>query len=180
MPQAARRRMTVAEFLEWDDGTDKHFELIDGAPVAMAPPNDVHSTIMMSFGAELKARLKPPCRPMAQAGIARSQDDDTCYEADIAVACGPPTGGITTEPVVLVEILSPSTASHDRKVKLPAYRELPSVQEVILVSARQRKVEIYRRSAGWRVENLVGDATFRLESVGVEIGLDAIYDGTGL
>ena len=50
MTEAADRRMTVAEFLDWDDGTDTRYELIDGQPVAMAPVSPSHSIIVVNLG----------------------------------------------------------------------------------------------------------------------------------
>jgi Uma2 family endonuclease len=70
MATAAPRRMTLAEFLEWHDDTDTCYELIDGEIVAIAPPRDVHGTIVMNLGIAIGPRLKPPCRVVGNAGIA--------------------------------------------------------------------------------------------------------------
>ncbi len=60
MTDAATKRMTVAEFLEWDDGSDQRYELIAGHPVAMAPVGADHSIIVVNLGFELKSRLEGP------------------------------------------------------------------------------------------------------------------------
>ena len=60
MADAAEKLMTVAEFLEWDDGTDTRYELIDGRPVAMAPVAASHSIIVANLGHALKSRLTAP------------------------------------------------------------------------------------------------------------------------
>lgn len=67
MTQPAVRRMTVAEFLAWDDGAETRYELIDGQPVAMNPPGGPHRTIAMNAGGVLLAALRdrPPCHPQA-------------------------------------------------------------------------------------------------------------------
>jgi Uma2 family endonuclease len=57
--------MTLAEFLEWDDGTDTLYELIDGQVVAMAPARDAHGTIVMNLGLAIGPQLTPPCRIVA-------------------------------------------------------------------------------------------------------------------
>jgi len=72
MADAARPlTMTVAEFLAWDDGTDTRHELIDGVPVAMAPPASFHGTIAVNVAVAIDRRLegRAPCRGQSEAGI---------------------------------------------------------------------------------------------------------------
>jgi Uma2 family endonuclease len=179
MATAAPKRMTVAEFLEWDDGTDTHYELVDGHVVAMAPTLEDHGAIVSNLAGELRARLSPPCRPISGAGIALPDRDDAYYEADVAVTCAPPQSGRRNlaEPVLVAEVLSPSTALHDFTVKLPDYRRIPSVREILLVSLQQRRVQVFRRRGeDWAVEDFIGDAELRLDAVGGEpIPLAAVY-----
>jgi Uma2 family endonuclease len=81
------------------------------------------------------------------------------------------------EPVLIVEVLSPSTAQHDRGTKLFDYREIVSVQEIVLVASETRRVELWRREgARWIVETLIGEAELRLAVVDEPIPLSAIYD----
>jgi Uma2 family endonuclease len=69
MATPAPRRMTLAEFLEWDDGTDTLYELIDGQVVAMAPARDAHGTIIANLVLAIGPQLKPLCRMVGNAGI---------------------------------------------------------------------------------------------------------------
>jgi Uma2 family endonuclease len=175
--------MTLAEFLRWDDGTDVRYELVDGRIVAMAPPNDAHGTIVMNIGAEIRSRLRPPCRVAAEAGILRPNRDDSYYVADLGVTCGPAadTRQHLPEPVLIVEVLSPSTEDHDRGRKVPDYREILSLQEILVVASRERRVELWRREGDhWRVEDLIGEATVRLASCDASIPLAAIYANVDL
>ena len=71
MATPAPRRMSLAEFLEWDDGTDTLYELIDGQVLAMAPARDAHGTIVMNLGPAIGPGLTPPCRIVGNAGITR-------------------------------------------------------------------------------------------------------------
>jgi Uma2 family endonuclease len=94
-------------------------------------------------------------------------------------SAGAPGAGLALdpEPVPIVEVLSPSTAQHDRGTKLFDYREIPSVQEILLVSSEARRVEIWRHEgARWIVETLIGDAELRLAAVAESIPLSAIYE----
>jgi Uma2 family endonuclease len=81
MADPAEKRMTVAEFLEWDDGTDTRYELVRGKIVAMAPASARHSVIASKLGSALEARLNRPCYVGINAGIVRPERDDTFYGA---------------------------------------------------------------------------------------------------
>jgi Uma2 family endonuclease len=183
MVEAAEKLMTVAEFLTWDDGTDTRYELVRGKLVAMAPPSAKHSVIASKIGGSLEASLERPCYVGMNAGVVWPERDDTFYEADLVVSCTPLKADMTTipQPTVVIEVLSPTTAAHDRGGKLYDYRRIPSVQEIALVASEQRHVEIWRRrGAKWEVEDLIGDAALELETVGVAIPLAAIYADSGV
>jgi Uma2 family endonuclease len=183
MAEAAEKLMTLAEFLEWDDGTDTRYELVRGKVVAMAPPSARHSVIASRIGGALEAGLKRPCYVGTNAGVIRPDRDDTFYEADLVVSCTPLQSDMVTipQPALVIEILSPTTAEHDRGGKLYDYRRIASVQEIALVASEQRHVEIWRRrGAKWEVEDLIGDATLELETVGVAIPFAAIYADSGV
>jgi Uma2 family endonuclease len=178
----APARMTVTEFLDWEDGTDARFELLGGLPVAMAPSLEPHAEIEISLGAEIRARLKPPCRVLGNAGIRIPGRDDTFYVCDLVVTCSPrrPTSRYISEPRVLIEILPPSTSAHDRGTKASDYRRIASVQEIVLISASGPAAEVWRRSdRGWLVEDITGpDATLDLGSVGVQFPLGSLYQAS--
>ena len=183
MAEPAVKRWTIAEFLAWDDGTDRRYELIDGAPVAMAPPSEVHGTIVINLGSALGAQLQAPCRVVGEAGILFPDRDDAWYQSDLAITCTPPDPGRShvADPILIAEVLSPSTAVHDRGRKLVDYCRLGSVREILLVSSTERTVQYWRRDgARWLVENLIGDATLALETVPTPIPLAAIYANSGI
>lgn len=82
---------------------------------------------------------------------------------------------------VLIEVLPPSAKVHDRGTKLPDYRDVPSVQDIALVSSDNRRVEHWsREESGWHVRDLIGDAELTLESVDVRLPFETIYHAIGL
>lgn len=93
MAEPAARRMSLAEFLEWDDGTDTRYELIDGRPIAMAPPIEAYGTIVAHVVAAVHPRPKPRCRVVVEAGIIPAERGDTWYQADLIVTCAPAERG---------------------------------------------------------------------------------------
>jgi len=182
MTEPAEKRWTVEEFLAWDDGTDRRYELVDGRIVAMAPPSEAHAMIVINLGAELRSRLRPPCRVLADLGVRLPDRDDSFYEFDLAVTCAPadPARRYVAEPELIVEVLSPS-ALHDRGRKLDRYRQIPSLGEILLVASEERRVQHWRRDGTrWVVDDPIGDADLRLATVPDPIPLAAIYDGSGV
>ena len=175
--------MSLAEFLEWDDGTDTRFELIDGRLRAMAPPIEAHGTIVANLSRHIGNRLKLPCRVVVEAGIIPFDRADTWYQADLIVTCAPPERGARAiaEPRLIVEVLSPTTAAHDRGVKLADYRRLASVEQILLIASEDRHVEVWRRAEdGWKVQDLIGDAAIALAIDGQPLPLADIYGGVAL
>lgn len=170
--------MTLPEFLEWDDGTDRRYQLIEGVPSMMAPSLEVHGELAASCAREIGIRLKSPCRVINEAGITLADRSDTFYVADLAVTCAPREPGrrMVVEPVLVVEVLSPSTTGFDRLRKVADYRTVSSVQDILIVFSDERRVEIQRRTAsGWIVEDLIGPAEITLACCTSPVSLDAIY-----
>ncbi|MBZ5712612.1 Uma2 family endonuclease [Nannocystis pusilla] len=172
--------LTVDEFLaiSWPDG--QRHELIDGHVVAMAPPMRGHSIIIVNLAVAIRAVLSRNCDALVDAGVRSSVRAHTYYEADVLVTCEPsePRQRTIHAPVLLVEVLSPSTQAIDRNRKLPDYRQMPSVQEIVLVDSEQMHVELYRRFEGtrWLSEILRDPAdVLHLDSVGLDLPLADLY-----
>ena len=140
MPEPAAKRMTIDEFLAWDDGTDTRYELWGGIVTAMAPPMPLRgrlvSRLIIRLGAALRGRT--PCEIYTEAGIARPDRNDTFYIADIAISRETlvPDDRLLRAPLFVVEVLSPSTSVSDRQLKLADYWSIPSVQEILLIDSR--------------------------------------------
>jgi Uma2 family endonuclease len=180
MVRPAEHRMTIGEFLTWNDGTSSRYELRQGSIVAMAPPSGAHSRIAGTLARLLGVALKGPCGVFSEAGILL-EGEDTYYHADLAVSCAPTsarTRGVP-DPLLLVEIISPSTSAKELQEKLQDYRSLASVQEILLVSSSRHRVELHRRSGErWVVEDFVGlETSIGLESARLELRMSEIYEG---
>ena len=186
MAEPAVKRMSLDEFLRWDEGTDTRYELIGGFPVAMAPLAEAHSMLAVYLVSRIDTVLwaRRPCRALIEAGITRPDRADTYFVADIAATCAPVEPGrqATEDPFLIVEILSPSTERHDRRIKLPAYRQIETVQEIMLVASDDAYAEIHRRAGPqWITEILRGgEAVLSLTSVPIEIRLSNLYEGIAL
>src|SRR5262245_46021282 len=116
MASHAPQRMTLAAFLQWHDGTDRRYQLVDGVLLMMAPATEAHGELAGSLGAEIRSRLRPAGRVISDAGITVEGRSDTHYVADLAVTCVPRERGrrIVAEPVLIADVLSPSMPEVDR------------------------------------------------------------------
>jgi Uma2 family endonuclease len=179
-------RMTLDEFLAWDDGTETRYELIDGVPLAMAPPAEAHRILAMRLGSRVDAALvnRRPCNAQVEAGVLRPDRADAYFVADIGVTCRPNIRRrqAIEEPILLVEILSPATEWIDRRIKLPVYRRIASVEEILLLDSQSCYGEVLRRDGGrWITELVQGpDALIRLTSVDLAMPMAELYDGIDL
>ena len=180
MGEHAPKRMTVDEFLAWEDGSDTRYELVDGAIRAMAPPGGAHGTIAANATVLIHAalRVRRPCRPQSEAGVRISEH--VLWQADIAVTCKPPAPEII-EPSLIVEVLSPSTRTNDLGRKLDDYKALPSVQEIWMIDSERRWAQVWRRGdEGWVGQDFVGSAAFESGVLQGFVPLDEIYADSGL
>nr|CAX83999.1 conserved uncharacterized protein [uncultured bacterium] len=173
--------MTVDEFLDWDDGTDTRYELIGGEVFAVNPPLRNHTRAVANLAREVGSSVTPPCGIDVEAGLRPLNHDDVYFQADAVVSCVPisPKDLWVPDPVVIFEVLSPSTEGYDRGTKVPIYRAMPTVQEIVLLSTMAFKAELWRRSGGdWTVSDIEGkDALLHLTSINVKFPLEVIYSG---
>jgi Uma2 family endonuclease len=186
MAEPATRRMTVDEFLAWDDGTDRRYELWAGVLTAMAPPMPRRGLLAAALAGEIRSALRrrPPSRVLGEAGVALPDRNDTFYVADLAIICEPlrAEDRLIRNPVLIVEILSPSTAAIDRQIKVPDYRSISSVVEILLIDSESAFAEVHRREGDrWITEMMRGlGATLTLGSVPLTILLSELYQGIPL
>ena len=115
-------------------------------------------------------------------GITVEVDADTDYEPDAIVNCGPPAPGdavAATNPVVVVEVLSPSTEAIDLADKLADYFRLASIQHYLIVRARRREVILHSRSGAGIVSRVINLGSIVLDPPGISIDLADLYPPAG-
>ncbi len=178
--------VTIADFDAFlsAQGDDARYELVDGEIVMMSNPTETHEQIASNVGAPLKLAMDArACRTyIGGMRLQRSADMRTTDmpRPDVVVRCGAAGAGtFITDPLVVVEVLSPSTIDIDRGRKLEFYKSLPTLRHIALVYQDQMRVEHYRRSeTGWQVDVLTAaGASLTFEAVDFSIGLDKIYFG---
>lgn len=186
MASPAPRRLTVDEFLASLAGDDERVELLDGVITAMVGGTANAHRIGGNIFATLFNRLRGgPCTPFGDGMLVRI-DEHTVLAPDVSVVCTPFGGQdrYLVEPVVIVEVLSPSTEAHDRIVKWLRYQTIPSLRHFLLVAQDQVVVESFwrERIGPWTYESFRDDASAAIElaAIGASLSLAEIYEGVDL
>lgn len=170
--------MTVDDFLAFEGEGDTRYQLVRGVVTAMAPARLAHGRMVARLARLIGNQLRPPCEPIIEAGIKPPHRDDTYWQADLVVTCNPDTAGqvYITEPVLVIEVLSPSTEAVDRTLKLDDYRAMPSVTDILLVAVDRAAIEHWQRAGDlWQVRNLGPGDRLQVNDLGITIPLDELY-----
>ena len=181
MSSPAQSEMDVDVFLAWAAGREGRWELRDGQPVLMAPERALHALTKYAAQESLKAAIRMaglPCR-MFPDGMTVRITSRTAFEPDALVVCPPPADLNTMEipnPIIVVEVLSPSTAADDHGVKLDGYFSLPSVAHYLILDADRRVMIWHRRGGADAIETrVVRDGVIRLDPPGFEAEAAAFF-----
>jgi Uma2 family endonuclease len=177
-------KLSVEEYLALDRKAEVHSEYIDGELFPLVAASMAHSTIILNVLSFLKERLaKTSCRPFP---LARVRASPTKFLIPDGVAvCGELAltdeyQDTLTNPKVILEVLSPSTADYDYGEKFILYRKLESFEEYLLVAQDKARVEVARKTNDnrWVISTYEGlDAAVRIESLSVSLPMTDIYDG---
>ena len=177
---ALRKPMTLAEFLEWEEGQPLRYEFDGVGPVAMTGGTYGHSTIQRNLAFALTSRLRgKPCQFQGSDLKIQVGDGHIRYP-DGMVVCSPVdrTATVVHEPVIVFEVLSPSTAAKDRIVKAREYQATPSIRRYVMLEQDSVGATVYARSGDtWTHEILVADSILALPEIGVSLPLAEFYEG---
>jgi Uma2 family endonuclease len=176
-------RMNVDQFLSWAMAQPDapRYELMAGQVVAMAPERAVHARRKARLWRALSDAIDAaglPCEALPD-GMTVKIDEYTAYEPDALVHCADPLvddAVIVPAPVIVVEVLSPSTATRDTGAKLADYLRLPSVRHYLIVRTDRPTVIHHRRGDGDIIETrIVTAGALALDPPGFTLDLDRIY-----
>lgn len=168
---------TAEEFLAWEQLQEEKYEFDGQRPVAMNGGTWEHMRIELNIAGELQARLHGSSCWNASSTMKVAIGPAFRYP-DGAVSCSPlPRGSMMVPaPVVLFEVVSPSSRTVDHVTKLAEYRSLPSVQRYVLVEQREVLLTIHARGpAGWTRHTLGGGDTLDMPEIGIGVPVDALY-----
>jgi Uma2 family endonuclease len=173
--------MTSDEFLAWAEGREGRWELHDGVPVMMSPERMAHIRTKARAVRVLEDGLRVadlPCEAVAD-GLSIKVNPGATFEPDASVVCGPrrPDEMIAIDdPVIVVEVLSPSTAAIDHGRKLSGYFSLPSVEHYLILDPERRVAIHHKRGQGDAIETRVlSEGAVKLHPPGFEVSVEALF-----
>lgn len=186
MQVADRHMLTEAEYLAFEETAPLRHEYVAGEVYAMSGGTQRHNRVCLNMASSLLSRLSgQPCQVFMSDVKLRAAQENAYYYPDVMVTCAEQASAanesqVVSDPVLVVEVLSPSTETIDRREKLHAYRHLPSLQEYALVSQDTHQVEVYRRQGdiGWLYITYEPGDTVEFASVGVTLPIAELYTGT--
>lgn len=181
---AQSKLMSVEEYLAFEKKSPTRYEYVDGQIYAMSGASKNHARLSGNIFAQLHSHLAgKPCEPY-QVDVKVKASNSRYYYPDVVVTCEAASEDAEDEyliinPILLVEVLSPTTQRTDKVEKFNTYQQIPGLLEYLIVAQDQMRVEVYRhRKAGdvWQGEVFTESAEqILLESIGINLSLAEIY-----
>ena len=173
MSVVAKEKLSADQFLVWAEAQEGRWELYDGAAVAMSPERVAHAeTKDQSVKALARAieSARAPCRALPD-GLGVRINQRTIFEPDTLVYCGPrlpPEAIEVPNPIIVVEVLSPSTAARDHGAKLTGYFSLPGLSHYLIIDPERRVLIHHKRGQGDIIETrILTEGLLRLDPPGI-------------
>jgi len=181
MSAIPEKRMGAEEFLAWAEGVPGRYELVDGEIFAQAAERVAHARVKGEVFVALRDAIRAsgvPCQALPD-GVAVRVDARTVFEPDAQVYCGPelPDDALLVEnPVVVVEVISPSTGRNDALGKFEGYFRLPSVMHYLIVDPNKPLVIHHARGDGETIlTRIFRSGVVGLDPPGLSLDLTQIY-----
>ncbi len=176
--------MSEAEYLLFEERSEERHEFYQGEVFAMAGGSINHARVIMNASSEIRERLKGnDCEVFGSDLRIQIKANGLYTYPDLSIVSGDikrfkDRNDTITNPVVLIEVLSPGTAEYDRGQKFEFYREIPSLQEYILIYSTRVMIERFSRTptGQWLLTDYKSrDAILHIESIGEFISVDDLY-----
>lgn len=175
--------MSFASYVAAEPGSDVKHEWLAGEVWAMSGGTPEHAALASAMAYQLGRALEGrPCRIFSSDLRIRISTTGLATYPDLTVVCGrlevdPEDASTVTNPLLLVEVLSDSTEAYDRGEKFAHYRRIPSLREVVLVSQREPRIEVFTRTddGAWRLREWRKGERVELTSVGCTLAVDDVY-----
>jgi Uma2 family endonuclease len=171
--------VSVAEYLELEKASEVKHEYVEGMLFEMPGSSRRHNALALRIVRKLYDAAEAGGCAVYASDVKLRASEGVFYYPDVMVACADsPDPYYHDAPALIVEVLSPSTESTDRREKLLAYQKLPSLVAYVLVSADAKRAESYTRQPdGWRYQLVeeTGEVTFG--PLGVTLSLEELYRG---
>jgi Uma2 family endonuclease len=172
--------MTPDEFLTWEATQQERHDFVDGEVFAMAGAERRHIMVSGNAYMALRQHLSGTRCSTFIADMKVAFDDDTFFYPDVLVTCSEADRKeplITREPILVIEVLSPSTAAYDLGVKFARYQRIASLREIVFIDLDERRANVYRKGADglWVLHPFDSGADTRFDSVDLTLPASALF-----
>jgi Uma2 family endonuclease len=179
---APERRYTFREYVELEASSNLRYEFVDGVVYAMSGGSPDHSRLAANVISILTAQLAgKPCQTFTSDLRVRVLETGLATHPDVSVICGslqrdPEDANTATNPVVIVEVLSPSTQRYDREEKAAHYRRIRSLASYVLISQEEQRLEVFSRNddESWTLREARSGAV-DLAAIGCSLAVEDVY-----
>lgn len=172
--------LTVEDYLSTEINRPTRHEYMSGYMFAMAGASEEHNIISVNLCTLLRSHLRGSSCRVFMSDMKVKIEDDIFYYPDVLVTCNRADNHryFKTQPTLIIEVLSESTESIDRREKLMNYQTIDSLKEYVLVSQNLMQVEVYRQETPgyWTVQILGRENDLILESVDLTVTMAQIYE----
>lgn len=174
----------AAAYLVWEEAQPDRNEYVAGEVFAMVGVRQSHNVATLNLATALRRELKgSPCRVFVESVKARVEAADCFFYPDVVVTCDPRdrlTPEYLSHPLLVVEVLSDSTAAFDRGAKFAAYRKLESLRDYVLIDVGAQRAEVFRRNAEnhWVLYDYGPGDQLELASLALNLDLGEVFDDT--
>jgi len=171
----------AADYLVWESEQADRHEYLDGEVFAMAGAEDRHVTVAGNLYIALRQHLSgSSCRTYMSDMRLHVAAANSYFYPDVLVTCSAvdlASTMVKTEPKLLIEVLSPSTAAYDRGLKFSHYRSLASLEEYVLIDLDTRTSDVYRKGADglWVLHPFARGETVTLNSVALSLSAEQLF-----
>ena len=178
------RSILLTTYFEREDTAEIKSEYHDGVLVAMSGASPAHIRITTNLTRLVGNQLEgKSCEPFDSDMRVMAEECNAVFYPDLTVVCNTPHFADTRlvtllNPMLIVEVLSPSTERADRGIKFDCYRTLESLHAYVLVSQDEARIELYSRQSdgSWRYDVATGlQAVLPLDTIGCELRLAEVY-----
>lgn len=179
-------RYSLSEYLQLERESEVRHEYLDGEIIAMGGASRVHNTLVTNLVAAIRPHLRGTlCRLGSGDMKVFIAAANRAYYPDLVVSCGEPDDELDayteTHPQLIVEVLSPSTATTDRTEKRLNYQRLDSLEDYVLVAQNEPLTEVYHRQAdSWTSTRYGPGETVELPSIKLSLAVAVIYEDVAL
>ena len=185
--EAQPRRYTVEEYFALEEESDVRYEFFEGEVFAMAGTTRAHNTIALNMAMALRQGLRTKECLVQIESVRLAVEENRHYTyPDVLVSCDPHDQRESQQvysPILIVEVLSPSTSAYDRGLKFKQYQKLPSLQHYLMIAQNTWRVEWYWRNEAnqWVITVLTEpEETLIIAELNLQLTVAEVYEKSGV